>query len=137
MPKTAQDYVHRIGRTGRAGAGGTAVSLVTYEDQPYLGAVEKLLKQKIRVETIDGYTVDSDVPDYVLYRPDSTSSEKTADREIKAIVARRRASNQRAKTRRAKTADPGQRRGKARKKPSRPGSRAAGPSRSGKPRVKR
>lgn len=137
MPKTAEDYVHRIGRTGRAGAGGMAVSLVSHEERPCLRAVEKRLKQKIRVEKIDGYTVDSDVPDYVLYRPDSTSSEKVADREIKAIVARRRASKQRSKTRRAKTADPGQRRGRARKKPSRPGSRAAGPSRSGKPRGKR
>ena len=137
MPITAQDYVHRIGRTGRAGVGGMAVSLVSQEEQPHLRAVEKLLKQKIRVETVDGYTEDSDVPDYVLYRPDSTSSEKKADREIKAIVAKRTASKQRAKARRAKAAAPGKSNNRARKKPSRSGSRATGPSRSGKPRGKR
>jgi ATP-dependent RNA helicase RhlE len=137
MPRAAEDYVHRIGRTGRAGVGGTAVSLVSREEQPCLRAVEKLLKQKIRVEKIDGYTVDSDVPDYVLYRPGSQSSEKTADREIKAIVAKRTASKQRAKARRAKAADPGKSNNRSRKKPSRPGSRAAGPSRPGNPRGKR
>jgi ATP-dependent RNA helicase RhlE len=137
MPITAEDYVHRIGRTGRAGAGGIAVSLVSHEEQPYLGAVEKLLKQKIQVEKIDGYTVDSDVPDYVLYRPDSISSEKKADREIKAIVAKRTASKQRARARRAKAATPGKSNHRPGKKPPRPGSCATGPSRSANPRGKR
>jgi ATP-dependent RNA helicase RhlE len=137
MPKTAEDYVHRIGRTGRAGEGGLAVSLVSREEQLYLRAIEKLLKEKIRVEKIDGYTIDSDVPDYVLYRPDSISSEKKADREIIAIVAKRTASKQRANARRAKSATPGRSNRRTGKKPTRAGSRASGPSRSANPRGKR
>ncbi len=47
MPQVPEDYVHRIGRTGRAGATGLAVSLVTDEDASQLRAVERLIKRKI------------------------------------------------------------------------------------------
>ena len=135
MPGIPEDYVHRIGRTGRAGESGIAVSLVSPEERPYLQAIEKLLKQKIPVEKVDGYTEDSDVPDYVLFRPDSASSQKKADNDIKEMVARRNASKKQSKTRKAKTTGSGKSSGpesksrsgrendKAGKKPSRSGSR--------------
>lgn len=47
VPIHAEDYVHRIGRTGRAGRLGTAVMLVTQEDEKYLGAIEKLITTDI------------------------------------------------------------------------------------------
>jgi len=51
MPYTAEDYVHRIGRTGRAGLPGEAISLVSPEENRLLIEVEKLLKRKLpRVE---------------------------------------------------------------------------------------
>ena len=50
VPFNAEDYVHRIGRTGRAGASGVAVTLVTKHDQRLMGELEKLLKAKIEVE---------------------------------------------------------------------------------------
>ncbi|MBW2708495.1 MAG: DEAD/DEAH box helicase [Deltaproteobacteria bacterium] len=102
MPGAPEDYVHRIGRTGRAGVSGIAVSLVSDDEKPYLQAIEKLLKQKIPVEKVDGYTVDSDVPDFVLFRPNSPSSEKKADQDIKEIVDRRNAAKQRSQARKAK-----------------------------------
>jgi len=123
MPAIPEDYVHRIGRTGRAGVNGIAVSLVSNDEMRHLQAIEKLLRQKIPVEKVDGYTVDSDVPDFVLYRPGSPSSEKTADKEIKELVAKRTASKQRSKTRKAKTTSSGRRNAKTGKKPSRSGSR--------------
>ncbi|HXW73033.1 MAG TPA: DEAD/DEAH box helicase [Methylocella sp.] len=46
-PVHAEDYVHRIGRTGRAGKTGVAVSIVTPEDQKHLAAIEKLIARKI------------------------------------------------------------------------------------------
>ncbi|HBY35336.1 MAG TPA: ATP-dependent RNA helicase, partial [Delftia acidovorans] len=46
----AEDYVHRIGRTGRAGASGIAVTLVTNHDARLVGEIEKLIKKKINVE---------------------------------------------------------------------------------------
>ncbi len=76
MPGNLEDYVHRIGRTGRAGVSGIAVSLVSPDERLHLKAIEKLLKQKIPVENVDGYTVDSDVPDYVLFRPNNAIQRK-------------------------------------------------------------
>ena len=48
LPSNAEDYVHRIGRTGRAGLQGEAISLVTPEDSEYLAAVEKYIGQKLK-----------------------------------------------------------------------------------------
>ena len=52
VPFNAEDYVHRIGRTGRAGATGLAVTLVGSSDAKLVGDIEKLIKKKINVETI-------------------------------------------------------------------------------------
>jgi ATP-dependent RNA helicase RhlE len=54
LPNVPEDYVHRIGRTGRAGAEGTAVSLVCDEEHKLLRDVEKLLRRKIPVAALPG-----------------------------------------------------------------------------------
>ena len=53
VPFNAEDYVHRIGRTGRAGASGVAITLVDREDGRLIGEVEKLLKKKIELEPFE------------------------------------------------------------------------------------
>ncbi len=50
IPHAAEDYVHRIGRTGRAGASGTAISLVSPDEERYLADIEKLIKTEIKKE---------------------------------------------------------------------------------------
>ena len=55
LPHVAEDYVHRIGRTGRAGATGEALSLVGAEDRPLLGAIERLINRKIEVRHAEGF----------------------------------------------------------------------------------
>ncbi len=55
LPNVPEDYVHRIGRTGRAGASGEAVSLVCNEEYDFLRGIEKLLGQKFVRETMTGY----------------------------------------------------------------------------------
>jgi ATP-dependent RNA helicase RhlE len=55
LPHVPEDYVHRIGRTARAGQEGHAVSLVCPEEMKQLGAIERLLKRKIDREVIPGY----------------------------------------------------------------------------------
>jgi ATP-dependent RNA helicase RhlE len=55
LPHVPEDYVHRIGRTGRAGASGEAVSLVCSEDRPLLSAIEKLINRRIEVREADGF----------------------------------------------------------------------------------
>ncbi|MCD8413986.1 DEAD/DEAH box helicase [Tenacibaculum dicentrarchi] len=55
LPNVPEDYVHRIGRTGRAGAKGEALSLVCSEETEYQKEIEKILKQKLKTEIIAGY----------------------------------------------------------------------------------
>jgi ATP-dependent RNA helicase RhlE len=55
LPNIAEDYVHRIGRTGRAGARGEALSLVSIDEMDYLKDIEKLLGEKLGSETIEGF----------------------------------------------------------------------------------
>lgn len=50
LPNVPEDYVHRIGRTGRAGAGGTAVSLISPDEAPLLRDVERLLGRSVPVQ---------------------------------------------------------------------------------------
>jgi superfamily II DNA/RNA helicase len=53
VPFNAEDYVHRIGRTGRAGASGLAITLVTREDARLVGDIEKLIKKKLELEPLE------------------------------------------------------------------------------------
>ena len=49
LPEVAETYVHRIGRTGRAGAQGVAISFCTQDEMPYLNGITKLINKKINV----------------------------------------------------------------------------------------
>jgi ATP-dependent RNA helicase RhlE len=55
LPHVAEDYVHRIGRTGRAGAEGEAVSLVTHEDRSLMAAIERLMNRKVEERVVPGF----------------------------------------------------------------------------------
>lgn len=58
LPNISEDYVHRIGRTGRAGASGEAISLVSADETTYLRDIEKLLNSSIKSEIIEGFEPD-------------------------------------------------------------------------------
>ncbi|SIQ93027.1 ATP-dependent RNA helicase RhlE [Aromatoleum tolulyticum] len=60
LPHTAEDYVHRIGRTGRAGRQGHAVSLVSSEEKHLLAEIEKLIKLQIPQEAVPGFDPEPD-----------------------------------------------------------------------------
>jgi ATP-dependent RNA helicase RhlE len=55
LPNVAEDYVHRIGRTGRAGSTGSALSLVDSEEMGYLKDIEKLIKRNIVRVEVEGF----------------------------------------------------------------------------------
>ncbi len=55
LPMVAEDYVHRIGRTGRAGASGEALSLVSPEEGGLLRQIQRMLKAEIVMDTVAGY----------------------------------------------------------------------------------
>ena len=56
IPNVSEDYVHRIGRTGRAGADGAAVNLVCLDEEGFMQDIERFTKQKIEVKVIEGFT---------------------------------------------------------------------------------
>lgn len=58
LPNIAEDYVHRIGRTGRAGANGEALSLVCVDENAYLKGIERLIGMQLNSSMISGYEVD-------------------------------------------------------------------------------
>jgi ATP-dependent RNA helicase RhlE len=55
LPNVPEDYVHRIGRTGRAGANGEAVSLVCKDEEGFLRDIERLIKRSIPREVVPGF----------------------------------------------------------------------------------
>ncbi|GAB4215611.1 MAG: DEAD/DEAH box helicase [Rhodoferax sp.] len=60
IPNVCEDYVHRIGRTGRAGAEGTAISLVSLDEEGFMQAIERFTKQDIAVEIFPEFMPDPD-----------------------------------------------------------------------------
>ena len=61
LPNVAEDYVHRIGRTGRAGMDGEAVSLVCVDEHALLRDIERLTRRSIRREVLEGYEPDESI----------------------------------------------------------------------------
>ena len=66
LPNVAEDYVHRIGRTGRAGASGQAISLVSADEIKQLQDIERLIQQLIPRKLVDGFEPIHDVPESKL-----------------------------------------------------------------------
>ncbi|MCB2137616.1 MAG: DEAD/DEAH box helicase, partial [Rhodobacteraceae bacterium] len=81
VPSHAEDYVHRIGRTGRAGRKGCAITLSTPADKKYLDAIEALLKKELpRAEAPDGFEL-SEAAQRAPRRDDSKDKPRSRDRD--------------------------------------------------------
>lgn len=106
LPAVAEDYVHRIGRTGRAGADGEAISLVAPEEAHLLFAVEKLLDKRIPRVADTGYETVSLEPQKPA-KPKSLPSKARPTRGRKTDKGRRQSGN---RAPRAKTGNPATRR---------------------------
>ncbi len=62
LPNVPEDYVHRIGRTGRAGAEGEAISLVCVDEISLMRDIERLIKRQIEQTILPGFEVDPSIP---------------------------------------------------------------------------
>jgi ATP-dependent RNA helicase RhlE len=80
LPNVPEDYVHRIGRTGRAGSSGAAVSFVDGEEKSYLTAIERLIKRSIEREPL---------PEFVIAAPDASDVDTRGPRPQPRQQARR------------------------------------------------
>ena len=85
LPNVPEDYIHRIGRTGRAGATGQAVSLVSADEFKQLSDIEHLIKQLLKRELIDGFEPVHDLPESSLSKraahPKKPKKPKTGHRD--------------------------------------------------------
>lgn len=85
IPNIPEDYVHRIGRTGRAGKEGEALSLVSNDERPFFSAIEKLTSQRIKLSDIEGFE-----PQLWPNRAPSASEVQKAAAERKAAANKAR-----------------------------------------------
>ena len=74
LPDDPQDYIHRIGRTGRAGQKGRAISFISPQDEPILADIEAIILQTLPRVTLPGYEIGAPLP--ARYR-EHTALEKT------------------------------------------------------------
>ncbi|MBJ6368105.1 DEAD/DEAH box helicase [Snuella sedimenti] len=80
LPNIPEDYVHRIGRTGRAGASGEAISLVSADETTYLQAIEKLIGMTLPIEIVAGFEPDpnaSTLPEKRQQGPRNSNARRT------------------------------------------------------------
>src|SRR5690606_30541808 len=82
LPNVPEDYVHRIGRTGRAGASGQAVSLVSSEEIKLLNDIERLINRVLDREMVEGFS-----PVHAL--PESRLNASGKNNTVKTIPSRR------------------------------------------------
>jgi superfamily II DNA/RNA helicase len=87
LPMQAEDYVHRIGRTGRGGSTGTAVSLVGPKDWALLARIEKLLDRRLKITEIPGL-------EPKLPKPKATAGGQSANRRKPNIRFKKRPQGQ-------------------------------------------
>ncbi|MEO8466299.1 MAG: DEAD/DEAH box helicase [Gammaproteobacteria bacterium] len=88
LPEVAEHYVHRIGRTGRAGNDGLAISLVSNDERPLLKQIERLLAKNLPQRRLDGYVPNApqpeqrrdDRPEQHSRRPTNTGGQARSDR---------------------------------------------------------
>ncbi|MFT6896327.1 MAG: ATP-dependent RNA helicase RhlE [Paraglaciecola sp.] len=79
LPNVPEDYVHRIGRTGRAGASGQAISMVTHDEFKLLADIERLIKQVIQRKVVEGFEPVNALPESRLdTRPIKPNRPKSA-----------------------------------------------------------
>jgi ATP-dependent RNA helicase RhlE len=95
MPTIPEDYVHRIGRTGRAGISGIAVSLVSSNEKVHLTAIENLINQKIPVEQVSGYTEGTELMGFLNPGTKKAPKDKDVEKAVKEYAKRKKAQKQR------------------------------------------
>jgi superfamily II DNA/RNA helicase len=63
LPRSPADYIHRIGRTARAGKPGVAISFIDYETMPHFKSIEKRSKTRLERETVEGFELTGERPE--------------------------------------------------------------------------
>lgn len=108
LPFLAEDYVHRVGRTGRAGKTGTAISLVSPKDERFLMNIEELIGRKFERITAPGYELTEHDDDYSVVQKIAQSAKNRhqanviKNRELKNKLAKKESAKKKSKNKRYK-----------------------------------
>lgn len=89
LPRSPNDYKHRIGRTGRAGQVGTAISLISHQEYQHFGVIEKRVGIRLEREQIAGFEADAKAPEI----PVSSKPKKKKKTKKKLIKTRKTVAN--------------------------------------------
>ncbi len=82
LPRSPNDYTHRIGRTGRAGENGMAISLISHQEYQHFGVIEKRVGMHLEREQIEGFEADAKAPEI----PVSTKPKKKLKKAKKVVI---------------------------------------------------
>jgi len=126
LPNVAEDYVHRIGRTGRAGSTGKAYSLVSADEIKQLKGIERLIQKHITREYVDGFE-----PDHELPASGSLTMSHKAKRAASAGKGHHHKAHAGGHTARGRGSEGHNRPGRRKKPGNKNGNRSAAPGRSG------
>ncbi|GAV21270.1 ATP-dependent RNA helicase RhlE [Mariprofundus micogutta] len=100
LPNVAEDYVHRIGRTGRAGNTGESLSLVSADEKKLLVGIEKLIKKAIPKVVVEGFEPNpndpTEIPKQQRHRPDHRRHDPSSPRKPRGNRSRRPGRGERA-----------------------------------------
>ena len=92
LPFLAEDYVHRVGRTGRAGKNGTAISLVSPKDERFLENIEEVVGRKFERIVLPGYEADRVLPAHIKEQqvvPEKKNRYQTAQEKNRGLEEKR------------------------------------------------
>jgi len=99
LPNVPEDYVHRIGRTGRAGMEGEAVSLVCVDEHKLLRDIEKLLQREIPSVTLEGYEPDPSIRAEPIQNGQNRGNSKSKPRNWQSRSSRGQSRSSRGRSR--------------------------------------
>jgi ATP-dependent RNA helicase RhlE len=95
LPNIPEDYVHRIGRTGRAGASGEAISIVSVDEYEYVRGIEKLLNERLDSIIIPGFEPTESLQEVLDVKAENKANNQRGRRNSQAAPASKNGYNNR------------------------------------------
>lgn len=90
LPRSPADYIHRIGRTGRAGAVGVAISFIGHEEQAHFKLIEKRSQIKLEREQVKGYELTGEAPKRVKGSAPIKGKKKSKKDKLRELEAKKK-----------------------------------------------
>jgi ATP-dependent RNA helicase RhlE len=90
LPNIPETYVHRIGRTGRAGNGGVAISFCSKDEEPYWKDILKLIKVEVKIISNHPYPWHSGTPNTLIEKPKNSNRSGGAHKSRKSIASKQK-----------------------------------------------